>query len=91
MNDILTLLLHGPPTITLMPNSNPCSETLMCDPTRYNRILEIYNDRDGFKCNEAGNFIDNAGSSQCDKDESGLFLGIEGEPIKALLCYNDGN
>ena len=89
MNNILERP-HGPPTITLMPNSNPCSQAIMCDPTRYNRIVEIYNDGDGFTCNEASiNFINNANPSQCDAANSGLFLDPNGDPIRAILCYTN--
>jgi len=89
--NIATILqgVHGPPTITPMPNSDPCSQTLMCDPARYNRIIEIYKSGDVFRCYTSGiGFINNAAPSQCDAANSGLFLDPDGDPIKAFLCYN---
>ena len=80
--------VHGPPTITPMPNSVPCSETLMCDPTRYDRVMEIYHGRTQLGCFSAGiGYLDAISPLQCDAVDSGLFLGGEGTPVKAYLCY----
>ncbi|PAV63338.1 hypothetical protein WR25_25460 [Diploscapter pachys] len=43
--------VHGPPTITPIPNSDPCSETIMCDPARYDAFIAItYIIGFGFNC-----------------------------------------
>ena len=86
INYILALP-HGPPTITPIPNSKPCSETIMCDPARYNTMLEIANIGGVLECGE-GNvaFFNSLNPFQCDKKKSG-FLDPANRPAKSYLCY----
>ena len=94
-NNIAAILqgVHGPPTITPMPTSNPCSETIKCDPALYNRAIATAYDKGVLFCVEGSiNLINDANPYVCDATNSGLFMDGSSVPmpVRAVLCYNNG-
>ena len=80
---------HGPPIITPMPDSVPCSQTAMCDPNLYNTIVATYYLRGELTCyGGASAGLTNINPLQCNTANSELFTSNDGYPIKAILCYN---
>ena len=83
---------HGPPTITPVP-SDPCTETLICDSTRYNRVAQIFYSNNVLVCgSDSVDLINNVlNPYTCDAANSGLFVDTLNYPNKAYLCYCDPN
>ena len=84
---------HGPPTITPMPGSDPCTENITCDSTRYNQFVITFYIGDTLVC--GGGTVDDLNNFyspfQCDTKNSGLFIDSFAVPApdKAILCYCD--
>ena len=81
---------YGPPTVTLMLNTNPCSQTAMCDPNIYNRYIGVYyvTSPAVLSCYTEPVATINNNPSVCGSQMSEPFRGPFGDYLKAVLCYH---